>query len=101
MDDLIDVSTVAKILKMSKAGVFGLVHKKKINCIKLSRRCLRFDRHAIQEWINSKTQLACEQPIEPKTPTTPTKRRLPSKKNGRQSGINALVERVKAEVLKP
>lgn len=97
MEDLIDVTAVAKILKMSKAGVFGLVHRKKIHCIKLSRRCLRFSRSSIESWIQSKCQLATEQREEPATRTTATKKRL--SQNGRRSNIDALLEQAKKKAL--
>ena len=97
MEKLLTVGEVAEILGISKFGVYGLVFKKKIPAVKISRRLLRFSPKAIEIFLTSKSQ-GIQEGIVPRT----TIRRGRPKKNGAVSGeyVNRLVEHAKKEVLK-
>ena len=96
MEKLLTVGEVAEVLGISKFGVYGLVFKKKIPAVKISRRILRFSPKAIEMFLASKSQDIQERP-EPRIV-----RRSRPKKNGIVSDeyVNRLVENSKKEVLK-
>jgi excisionase family DNA binding protein len=54
---LLDVREVAELLRLSVGTVYHLVSEKRLPCVRLSARCLRFQESAIQELI---TTLAVE-----------------------------------------
>lgn len=97
MEKLLTVGEVAEILGISKFGVYGLVFKKKIPAVKISRRLLRFSPKAIEIFLASKSQ-GIQEGIVPRMKI----RRGRPKKNGTVSGeyVNRLVEHAKKEVLK-
>ncbi len=98
MEQLIDVATLATILKISKAGVFGLIHKGKIPVIKLSRRCVRFSPTAIAQFIQSKSFQVTETKSVRLAPTTTNKKNLPFRKNGtNKHRIDSILEIAKKE----
>jgi excisionase family DNA binding protein len=57
---LMTVGEVAKRLGISRAGVYGLVFKKRIPALKISRRMLRFKEKDIGKWLESKSQAVAE-----------------------------------------
>lgn len=97
MEKLLTVGEVAEILGISKFGVYGLVFKKKIPAVKISRRLLRFSPKAIEMFLTSKSQ-GIQESTEPRMII----RRSRPKKNGIVSDehVNRLVEHAKKEVLK-
>jgi excisionase family DNA binding protein len=51
---LVNVKQVAVYLRMEKASVYHLVSQKRIPCIRLSSRCLRFRVSDIDDWLAQK-----------------------------------------------
>lgn len=98
MEHLLTVNEVAQAIGITTFGVYGLVHKRQIPAVKISRRCLRFRPQDIEKWLQEKSQIASQQSIHPK----PSIRRGGLKKNGVVSGeyVNRLVDHAKKEVLK-
>jgi excisionase family DNA binding protein len=95
---LIKIEEVAKMIGFSKQGVYALVHKKKIPVVKISRRAIRFDVAAIEDWIKAKTIV----PMLEASSTDPPRRR-----GGRMGlskindiSIDKIIEDAKKEVLK-
>ena len=88
---------MSEILGITVPGVYGLVFKKKIPAVKISKRLLRFSPKAIATFIASKSQDVQER-------REPQKiiRRGRARGNGIVSGeyINRLVENARKEVLK-
>ena len=50
---LLDVNEVAELLGLAVGTVYHLVSEKKLPCVRLSARCLRFQESAIQELISA------------------------------------------------
>ena len=55
-DRLLTVVEAASFLKLSVGGLYHLVSQRRIPVIRISLRCIRFSRAALQEWIESMTQ---------------------------------------------
>ena len=53
-DRLLDVNEVADLLRLAPGSIYHLVSGKKIPCVRLSARCLRFRRSDIDQWIAAK-----------------------------------------------
>lgn len=98
MEKLLTVNEVSQLLGISKFGLYGLVFKKRIPAVKISKRCLRFRPRDIEKWLEEKSQNASQEMTYPK----PIIRRGRQKKNGIVSDeyVNRLVEHAKKEVLK-
>jgi excisionase family DNA binding protein len=98
MENLLTVNEVAQAIGMTTFGVYGLVHKRQIPAVKISRRCLRFRPQEIEKWLQEKSQIVSQQSTHPK----PSIRRGGPKKNGIVSGeyVNRLVDHARKEVLK-
>jgi excisionase family DNA binding protein len=98
MKKLLTVEELASMLGMTKTSVYQAVYYKRIPCVKISKKALRFSPSDIEAWLESKTQ----QVSEPEATKTPI-RRSPGRprKNGkaRDACINSLVEQAKKEVL--
>ena len=96
LEKLLTVQEVSGILGITVAGVYGLVFKKKLPAVKISKRLLRFSPKAIALFIASKSQEA-QEIAEPR----PAIRRV-KPKNGHVTSahIDSLVERARKEVLK-
>jgi excisionase family DNA binding protein len=47
---------VAGLLRLSPKTVYNMVYEGRIPCIRLSNKCVRFDRVEIEKWLKSKTQ---------------------------------------------
>jgi excisionase family DNA binding protein len=95
-EKLMTISELADLLSTSKSTIYQSVYHRRIPCVKINKKTLRFDPAAIRDWLKSKTRDAVEK--EPKQPV----RRSPGrpKKNGRaDEKIERLIESVKAEVL--
>lgn len=95
LEKLLTVHEVSEILGITVPGVYGLVFKKKLPAVKISRRLLRFSPKAIAIFIASKSQEAQESL--PKSAI----RRVKSK-NGHVLGayVDSIVERARKEVLR-
>ena len=50
-DRLLNVDEVAKLLGLSKGSIYHLVSQRRIPCVRLSARCLRFRESEIQDFI--------------------------------------------------
>jgi len=50
-DRLLKVEDVAELLQMSVGTIYHLVSEKRIPCVKLSARCVRFRSKDLSEWI--------------------------------------------------
>ena len=48
---LLDVREAASLLHLSPGTVYHLVSQGRVPCIRLSRRCLRFRRSDLDEWV--------------------------------------------------
>ena len=48
---LLDVREVAELLGLAVGTIYHLVSEKRLPCVRLSARCLRFQESAIQELI--------------------------------------------------
>jgi predicted DNA-binding transcriptional regulator AlpA len=96
LEKLLTVQDVSQILGITVPGVYGLVFKKKLPAVKISKRLLRFSPKAIAIFIASKSQ-EVQEGTEPK----PAIRRVKPKK-GHVSGayVDSLVERARKEVFK-
>jgi excisionase family DNA binding protein len=95
-EKLMTISELADLLSTSKSTIYQSVYHRRIPCVKINKKTLRFDPAAIRAWLESKSRPAIER--EPKTPV----RRSPGrpKKNGtKDSYISSLVEQAKREVL--
>ncbi len=95
-EKLITVSDVAAFLGITKMGVYGMVFKKGLPAIKISKRCLRFRPSDIEKWLVSKTQAAVLQ-----RPSTEPKHRSSGRvrKNGVKADyIDRIIENAKKEV---
>lgn len=57
-DRLLRVDEAAEMLGLSIGGLYHLVSQRRIPCVKLSQRCLRFSLRAIREWIAALSQPA-------------------------------------------
>lgn len=53
-DHLLDVNQVADLLRLSPGTVYHLVSQRRLPCVHLSARCLRFRRSDIDAWIAAK-----------------------------------------------
>jgi len=91
-DKLLTIRELCTMLHMKPAGVYGLVHYRKIPVVKLSSRCLRFRLSDIQSWIQAKTV----QPLQVQTLPVQARRRGRPPKNPR---IDQIIEAAKREVL--
>lgn len=56
LEGLWDVKQVAEFLRMKVGSVYHLVSEKRVPCVRLSARCLRFQPEAIMEWVQHKSQ---------------------------------------------
>ena len=54
---LLTPQEVATLLRVSKKTIYNWAYRSRIPCIKLGRGLLRFDRHAIAEWMSKTTML--------------------------------------------
>lgn len=52
-ESLLTVREVAELLGLSVGGVYHLISSRRIPTVKLSARCVRFDRIAVEDWIAS------------------------------------------------
>jgi excisionase family DNA binding protein len=96
MESLLTVNEVAKAIGMTPFGVYGLVHKKQIPAVKISRRCLRFRPQDIEKWLASKSQWVQER----KEQIPIRQARARGKSSMSDSRVTRLVENAKREVLK-
>ena len=53
IDRLLNVDEVAAVLGLASGTVYHLVSQKRIPCVRLSARCLRFQESVIQDFITS------------------------------------------------
>jgi predicted DNA-binding transcriptional regulator AlpA len=51
-----NVSEVAEFLGLAVGSIYHLVSQRRIPCVRLSARCLRFDPEAIAVWVNEKSK---------------------------------------------
>jgi len=47
---------VAGLLRLSPKTIYNMVYEGRIPCIRLSNKCVRFDRVEIEKWLKRKTQ---------------------------------------------
>jgi len=59
-DRLLTIVEAARFLGLSVGGTYHLVSQRRIPVVRLSSRCIRFSRVALQDWIESLTQKASE-----------------------------------------
>jgi len=50
-DRLLNVGEVAELLGLSKGTIYHLVSQRRLPCVRLSARCLRFRESEIQDFI--------------------------------------------------
>jgi len=93
-DKLLTLRELCTMLHMKPAGVYGLVHYRKIPVVKLSSRCLRFRLSDIQSWIAAKTVQPMQQPQ-----TLPVQPKRPRGRPPKNPRIDQIIEQAKREVL--
>jgi excisionase family DNA binding protein len=59
-DRLLNVIEVAALLGLAPGTVYHLVSQKRLPCVRLSPRCLRFQESAIHKFIESLAQQAAK-----------------------------------------
>jgi excisionase family DNA binding protein len=59
-DRLLTVVEAAGYLNLSVGGLYHLISQHRIPVVRISSRCVRFSRAALQEWIESLSQRADE-----------------------------------------
>jgi excisionase family DNA binding protein len=91
MEKLLTTEEVASLLGFTRAGVYSLILKGRIPCIKISRRCVRFRAADIEAWLRSKTA-GTAQPAQPE----PKRDRGRPRKN---LPVDRIIEQAKKEVL--
>jgi len=55
MDELLTVNQVAELLKLHKIAIYRLCYQKQIPYIVVGKRTKRFDRKAIEKWLDKNT----------------------------------------------
>ena len=60
-DRLLSVSEVAEVLKLSVGTIYHLVSQKRIPVVRLSARCIRFDRRTISAWLDGLSEPAADE----------------------------------------
>jgi excisionase family DNA binding protein len=61
LEPLLTVEELAQWLKIPKGSLYNLVHERRLPFIKIGHR-VRFERGAVQEWLNSSIHLATDGP---------------------------------------
>jgi excisionase family DNA binding protein len=51
-----DVSEVAEFLGLAVGTVYHLLSQKRLPCVRISGRCVRFDPRQIEEWVAQRTE---------------------------------------------
>ena len=51
-----DVNQVAEFLGLAVGTVYHLLSQKRLPCIRISGRCVRFDPRQIEEWVAQRTE---------------------------------------------
>ena len=55
-DELLKTDEVAKMLNVCRISVYNYVHKKNLQAIRISKRCLRFKKADVLAWIEQQSQ---------------------------------------------
>jgi excisionase family DNA binding protein len=61
-DDLIDATQLARILGVQRAYVYQLIKTDHLPCVRISRRCIRFKRAEVAQWLLKKHEERAECP---------------------------------------
>jgi len=56
MHKLWDVRQVAEYLGMARLTIYHLLSQKRLPCVRISARCVRFDPKQIEEWVAERTE---------------------------------------------
>jgi excisionase family DNA binding protein len=59
-DDLIDATALARILGVQRSYIYQLIKTDNLPCLRLSRRCIRFRRADVGEWLLKKYEERAE-----------------------------------------
>lgn len=51
-----NVNEVAEFLGLAVGSVYQMLSSKRLPCIRISARCVRFDPKAIEEWVAQRTE---------------------------------------------
>lgn len=51
-----DVNDVAEFLQLAVGSVYQLLSQKRLPCIRISARCVRFDPRQIEAWVAERTE---------------------------------------------
>lgn len=96
VEKLLTVQEVSEILGITIHGVYGLVFKKRIPTVKITKRILRFSPKAIAAFIESKSEGVQDRRIINPIPYRPRSQK------GRLSSIhiNNIIDQAKKEVLR-
>ncbi|MEW6116362.1 MAG: helix-turn-helix domain-containing protein [Nitrospirota bacterium] len=97
-EKLLRVEELAEMLNLKPSSIYQLVFKRKIPCIKISRRAVRFELNQILKWLESKAQQPGAEPVPVPKPVRRSTRR---KRSGRvtEESIRSMIENIKKEVL--
>ena len=67
-DVLWTVVEAARFLNLEIGSVYHLVSASRVPVIRISSRCIRFSRRALQEWVQSRTEPAAKDENHSRTP---------------------------------
>jgi excisionase family DNA binding protein len=95
---LMTIGQLCENLQLSKQTIYALIWKRKIPCVKLSRRCVRFEPYAIDAWLAEKSFPAAG--AQSPAPAKPPKKKKNANANFSNARIIDIVEKAKKEVLK-
>ena len=93
-EKLIGIQAAAEYLGVPKSTLYVWTCRKKIPCIRISSRMLRFRLSELEAWLQSKTQGVNQQPV-----PTACKRNRQRKAGANNNLIDALVESARREVI--
>jgi excisionase family DNA binding protein len=51
---LLDAIALAKILRLDRQTIYRLARDRDLPCVRISRRCVRFERDSVAKWLQEK-----------------------------------------------
>ena len=50
-DDMLDAVQLGRVLKLDRRTIYRLVRDDGLPVVRLSRKCLRFEKHSVARWL--------------------------------------------------
>ena len=50
-DDMLDAVQLGRVLKLDRRTIYRLVRNDGLPVVRLSRKCMRFDKHSVAAWL--------------------------------------------------